>query len=171
MAARKRRSRRCGRTAYRSFEIVPGITAACAAAAVAEISLTDRKVASKVVLISNHQCAEKNTRLWGSTFEDSTLVFYMPGGNLESLQQELLENGMDGAMPCLLISQAGRPGQDVIRTTIRDLGALPRAALPSLLIVGATGTEARADVHWGRAEHAISEELVLELNEELTGRD
>src|SRR3974390_333245 len=94
------------------FEIVPGITAACAAAAVAEISLTDRKVASKVVLISNHQCAEKNTRLWGRTFEDSTLVFYMPGGNLESLQAELLENGMDGAMPCLLIWQAGTPGAD-----------------------------------------------------------
>jgi precorrin-6B methylase 1 len=73
------------------FEIVPGVTAACAAAAVAQISLTDRKTASKVVFISNHQCAGKSARQWEKTFEDSTLVFYMPGGNLESLQKELLD--------------------------------------------------------------------------------
>ena len=128
------------------FEIVPGVTAACAAAAVAEISLTDRKAASKVVFISNHQCAEKSGRLWSKTFEDSTLVFYMPGGDLKSLQEELLENGMDSAMPCLLISQAARPQQEVLRTTIRDLNNLPHAAAPSLLMVGATSAEARADL-------------------------
>jgi len=154
------------------FEVVPGVTAACAAAAAAEISLTDRETASKVVLISNHQCAEKRTRPWGKTFEDSTLVFYMPGGDLESLRQELLENGMDGTIPCLLISQAARPQQEVIRTTIRDLGALPRAAAPSLLIVGATGAEARSDFHLGRSEQAPSrEEMILELSEESHGTD
>jgi len=151
------------------FEIVPGVTAACAAAAVAEISLTDRKAASKVVFLSNHQCSEKGERLWGKTFEDSTLVFYMPGRDLQSLQQELLENGMDGATPCLVISQAARPGQGVVRMTIRDLGSLPRAAAPSVLIVGATGAGARVDLHLERkdqGERLLGEEMVLELAED-----
>jgi uroporphyrin-III C-methyltransferase len=151
------------------FEIVPGVTAACAAAAVAEISLTDRKGASRVVFVSNHQCAGKKARLWSETFEDSTLVFYMPGGNLESLREELLENGMNSATPSLLISQAARPQQEVIRTTIRDLGSLPRGVAPSLLIVGATAAEARADLHLqlnaqGQRQHG--EEMILELSEE-----
>lgn len=150
------------------FEIVPGVTAACAAAAVAEISLTDRKVASKVVFISNHQCAEKSSRLWDRTSEDSTLVFYMPGRNLESLQRELSLNGVQGAMPCLLISQVARPGQEVIRTTIRDLGTLPPGATPSLLIVGTTGAGGRADLQWEGNDAAVespADETILELME------
>ena len=157
------------------FEIVPGVTAACAAAALAEISLTDRRVASKVVFISNHQCADKNARLWGKAFEDSTLVFYMPGANLESLQGELLENGMDGTMPCLLISKAARQAQEVIRTTIRDLGSLPRAAAPALLIVGATGAEARVDLclerSADRSQAQCAEEILLELAKENSDGD
>lgn len=150
------------------FEIVPGVTAACAAAAAAQISLTDRKRASKLVFISNHQCAEKNARLWHKTFEDSTLVFYMPGGNLESLQTELFENGLDWEMPCLVISQAALPAQKVIRTTIRGLATLPRATAPSLLIVGVTGTESRADLCIESLQpeqrHAC-EEMVLEFTQ------
>lgn len=156
------------------FEIVPGVTAACAAAAVAEISLTNRKAASKVIFISNHQCAEKSSRLRIKTFEDSTLVFYMPGGTLEFLQQELLENGMDGATPCLLVSQAARPQQEVIRATIRDLNSLPRLGTPSLLIVGANGAEARADLHLERDDEARgerSEEMILELAQESNSVD
>jgi uroporphyrin-III C-methyltransferase len=148
------------------FEIVPGVTAACAAAAEAQIALTDRKSASKLVLISNHQCAEKTTRLWPNTFEDSTLVFYMLGGEFASLQNELLENGMDSEMPCLMISRAARHGQEVIRTTIRGLAALPRVAAPSILFVGATGAEARADLHiesGQREEARTREEIVLEF--------
>jgi uroporphyrin-III C-methyltransferase len=128
------------------FEIIPGVTAASAAAAVAQISLTDRQAASKLVFISNHQCTGKNARLRPNTFTDSTLAFYMPGGNFGGLQGELLENGLDSQMPCLLISRAGLPGQQVIRTTICGLTRLPRAAAPSLLIVGPSGAEACADL-------------------------
>ena len=150
------------------FEIVPGVTAACAAAAAAQVALTDRKTASKLVLISNHQCAGKTARLWPNIFEDSTLVFYMPGVELESLQSELLENGMDSETPCLLISQAARPAQEVIRTTIRGLTSMPRVAAPSVLIVGATGAEARADLHMEstqREESRTRGEIVLELDQ------
>ena len=118
------------------------------------------------MFISNHQCAEQDTRPWHKTFEDSTLAFYMPGGKLKNLQAELLENGLDPEIPCLVISQAALPAQEVIRTTIRGLANLPRTAAPSLLIVGATGADARADfcVETSQLEqrHAC-DEIVLQL--------
>ena len=149
------------------FEIVPGVTAACAAAAAAQISLTDRRSASKLVFISNHRCAVKNSRRH-KAFEDSTLAFYMPGANLRSLQTDLLENGLDWEMPCLVISQAALPAQEVIRTTIRGLSNLPRTAAPSLLIVGATGADARADfcVETSQPEQRQAcDEIVLQLTQ------
>jgi siroheme synthase len=138
------------------------------AAAAAEISLTDRKSASKVVFLSNHRCAEKSTRQWHNTFEDSTLVFYMPGGDMESLQAELLENGLNSEMPCLVVSQAAQPAQKVTRTTVRGLATLPPVAAPSLLIVGPTSIDARADLSAEGAQpeqRQEREELVLELTQ------
>ena len=58
------------------FEIIPGITAATAAAAVAQIPLTDRKHASKLVLLTNHYGPERDAREWHSGLtDDATLVF------------------------------------------------------------------------------------------------
>jgi siroheme synthase len=45
------------RSAGVEYAIVPGITAALGAAARAGISFTDRRLASRIVFLSNHQCA------------------------------------------------------------------------------------------------------------------
>jgi len=126
------------------FEIVPGITAALAAAAVAQISLTDRHSASKLLLVSNHQCGEKIFREWHTNVvSDSTLVFYMPGGHFEELVTELSEAGLTGDTPCLMVSNAARPQQEFHRTTLKDLASVPHLPAPSLLIVGAMTAESQ----------------------------
>jgi len=149
------------------FEIVPGVTAACAAAAAAEISLTDRRGASKLVFISNHRCAQKDARNWNAALMDSTLVFYMPGRQLESLQGDLLANGLDADVPCLIISRATLATQKVIHTTIGGLASAPREEAPSLLVVGLTCSEARADLHAAskphREQRGAQEETILDL--------
>src|SRR5215475_15633251 len=49
------------------FEIIPGITAVTAAAAAAQIPLTERLVASKLVFLSNHcSSAKKGTQIDGN---------------------------------------------------------------------------------------------------------
>jgi uroporphyrin-III C-methyltransferase len=134
------------------FEIIPGITAATAAAAMAQIPLTDRRKASKLVLLTNHHTPDKEARDWHTSLTaDATLVFYMPGGDFEGLRSALVENGLSEDTTCLLVSQATRPGQKVIRTTVGDLMKAPAVAAPSLLIVAAAAANARAD------EVAISE--------------
>jgi uroporphyrin-III C-methyltransferase len=63
------------REARIEFEVVPGVTAATAAAAAAQIPLTERNGASKLILVSNHRCAEKSRPDWQkSGTSDATLV-------------------------------------------------------------------------------------------------
>jgi uroporphyrin-III C-methyltransferase len=117
------------------FEIIPGVTTASAAAAAAGIPLTDRNGASKLVFLSNHR-AEKREPNWQNTFADSTLVVYMPGADLETLQTELLESGMAAETPFVAISDVAMPKQALLRGTIRELAALPQMSSPRLLIIG-----------------------------------
>jgi uroporphyrin-III C-methyltransferase len=145
---------RCGeeiralREAGISFEIVPGVTAATAAAAAAAaagITLTDRQHSSKLILASNHQCAERELHSWSeSTVSDATLVFYMPGKDFVSLSSELAAGGVDEDTPCLVVSQATRPEQTMLRTSLRELAALPALPAPAILIIGAAVAQANA---------------------------
>ena len=129
------------------FEIVPGITAATAAAATAQIPLTDRNNAGRLVFVSNHRCAARGKSSWDRNFTaDATLVFYMPGEDFGTLASELMEAGVGEETACLLVSQATRPGQKAIRTTLSGLPFAPPLEAPSLLIVGAVASQARADL-------------------------
>ena len=69
------------RAAQVPFEIVPGITAAFAAAAALQIPLTDRNSASKLILATAHHAVGKGMPMaWEGAFPaHSTLVLYMPG--------------------------------------------------------------------------------------------
>jgi len=59
-------------------EIVPGITAAVAAASAAEISLTDRRYADRLLLVSAHRAAGKAEPDWRGLSDSRTTVVYMP---------------------------------------------------------------------------------------------
>ena len=120
------------------FEIVPGITAASAAAAAAQIPLTDRDCASKLVILSNHPSPERDSRNWHrSISQDATLVFYMPGGDFAPLREELQQSGVSLDTPCLLVSRATLADQTTLRTSLRWLTETRRIPAPAVLIVGA----------------------------------
>jgi uroporphyrin-III C-methyltransferase len=119
-------------------EVVPGITAALGAAARAGIPLTDRRLASKVILLSNHHCSSMNPSNWESVIsQDSTVLIYMPGTDYESLAGELSSAGLDPETPCVLISQATTPRQQVHCTTLANLCDAHRLPAPIVLILGA----------------------------------
>lgn len=133
------------RSADVEFEIVPGVTAASAAAAAAEIPLTDRDKGSRLILASNHRCVGKEIHDWGeNTIKDATLVFYMPGQHLSELTQNLAERGLAEDTPCVMVSEAARPQQRIVRTILRDLAKLHALPSPSVLIVGTVASGAIA---------------------------
>lgn len=129
------------------FEVVPGITAAFGAAALGQISLTDRRLASKVLFMSNHLCTEKTSpNLKEAIPNDATVVIYMPGTDYHGLARRMRAAGMDRETPCLLVSCATSPRQQTYRTTLENLGKAPRFIAPVLLVIGAVaGTESREE--------------------------
>jgi uroporphyrin-III C-methyltransferase len=124
------------------FEVVPGITAAFGAAAQARIPLTDRRLASKIVFLSNHCCAGKVVPDWrDSISRDATILVYMPGADYEGLTAKLRAAGLEAQTPCLLISQATSAQQRVHPTTLADLAKAPRLPAPLLLVIGAVARQ------------------------------
>ena len=125
------------RAADIEFEIVPGITAAFGAAARARIPLTDRRLASKVVFLSNHQCAEKSSFDWkGALTRDTTALIYMPGADFVGLAERLTQEGLEADTPCLIVSCVTTTEQQIHATRISMLAAAPRYLAPVVLVVG-----------------------------------
>jgi len=117
------------------FEIVPGITAAFAAAAAVGCSLTSRNAASGVHFSTGHHAASHNSAPIPER-EDATRVVYMPGRDLSLLALQWLDEGLPADFPCAIVSRAGQPEQSLFHTTLGELGNAPQVAAPSLLVAG-----------------------------------
>lgn len=128
------------------FEVIPGVTAASAAAASAQVALTDRRVASQVVFLSAHRReGELERDLKALPHAGITLAIYMPGSNYERLARALREAGFSGETPCLVVSQATTARETMCRTDLSSLARLPALPAPALLVVGEVAAKAKAE--------------------------
>ncbi|MGH9680536.1 MAG: uroporphyrinogen-III C-methyltransferase [Candidatus Acidiferrales bacterium] len=119
------------------FEVVPGVTAACAAAASARIPLTDRRLASKVVFFSNHLCTRKGAPMDKDLISrDATVVVYMPGADYGALASKFCAAGFDPHTCCLIVSSATTDRQQIHSSTLEKIGTTPGLPAPALLIIG-----------------------------------
>jgi uroporphyrin-III C-methyltransferase len=125
------------RQARVEFEVVPGITAATAAAAQARIPLTDRESASCVTLVTAHVAAGKPAVDFASVAATgSTVAIYMPGSSYGHISRQMIAAGMAPETCCLLVSNACRKNQQLQWTDLRSLRSITPAESPALLIVG-----------------------------------
>jgi len=133
------------------FEIVPGVTAGIAAAASLGVSLTDRRKAARVIVVTNHQAhadAQAESADWrGLIREDATLVIYMPGHDFGALREQLLAAGCPLDIPAAIVSRASAPDERRAFTTVGELDALPHLDSPAVLLIGRSLDQAqrRAD--------------------------
>lgn len=122
------------------FEIVPGVTAATASAAVAGLPLTHRDISSAVVFVTGHQCAASTAALdWSALARlRATLCFYMGVRRLPEIAANLLGHGMPADMPLAVISEATLPAQRILVGTLREAGKLSAdlAGQPALVVIG-----------------------------------
>jgi uroporphyrin-III C-methyltransferase len=124
------------RAAQIDFEIVPGISAAFAGAAAAQISLTDRRLASHVLFTTYSRAPEAHLLpLLGITAE-TTIVVYMPGPDYTGVSHWLLESGLHAETPVAVISKASQPEQSTHVTTLAQLASRQPLPAPALLLVG-----------------------------------
>jgi uroporphyrin-III C-methyltransferase len=124
------------RAAGIEYEIVPGISAALGAAAAAGISLTDRRVASQVLLATFSRGIDGSAMDWGCVTSTTTLVLYMPGADYAEVSERLLGGGLPADLPCVIVSQATGSQQQVRWSSVARLASEEKLPAPALLIVG-----------------------------------
>lgn len=128
------------RAAQLPFEIVPGVTAATAAAAAADFPLTHRDFSSAVVFVTGHQCAANTDALdWTALIKlRATLCFYMGVRRLPEIAANLLAHGMASEMPLAVISEATLPTQRVLITRLSAATGISPAQIgqPALVVIG-----------------------------------
>jgi uroporphyrin-III C-methyltransferase len=134
------------------YEIVPGISAALGAAAAAGISLTDRRVASQIVLTTFSRGIDGSAMDWGCVTSTTTLVLYMPGADYAEVSERLLGGGLPGDLPCVIVSHATDLRQQVRWSSVARLASEEKLPAPALLIVGRVASHDVAEINasfWG----------------------
>jgi uroporphyrin-III C-methyltransferase len=122
------------------YEVVPGITAAFAAAASLQCSLTDRRASSSIVFSSGHHASE------GAPENiEPTRIVYMPGRDFSGLAAEWAAAGVPSNLPCVAISHAARPDQQITVTTLGRLASVEPGPAPVLLLAGWVFRDVRVD--------------------------
>ena len=124
------------RKARVEFEVVPGVTAASSAAAAAQISLTDRRVASHVLFTTFSRSPGPSATDWRALTPTTTLVLYMPGPDYAEVARRLTEAGLPSDLPCVVISEASRPQQQLRWSSVGALIDEDKLPAPALMIVG-----------------------------------
>ena len=122
------------------FQVVPGITAANAAACYAGVPLTHRDYAQSVRFVTGHTKDGKLEHRWEEfQSESETLVFYMGLVGLPIIAEELQRHGRRADTPIALVERATRSDQRLITgtlSTICDIVEEADVQPPTLIIVG-----------------------------------
>lgn len=123
------------------YEVVPGVSSFCGAAAALKTELTLPGVSQTVIL----------TRLEGRTpmpdgeamrllaAHGSTMVIFLSAGMLEKLQRELLAGGYTPDTPAAIVYKATWPDEKIYRCTVGTLfetGQENGISLTALIVVG-----------------------------------
>jgi uroporphyrin-III C-methyltransferase/precorrin-2 dehydrogenase/sirohydrochlorin ferrochelatase len=103
------------------FDIVPGVTSAIAAPALAGIPVTHRGVSSAFVVVGGHDEAAFRSAIDLVVPDHVTLVVMMGVARRVAIGRQLIERGWDPATAAAIVIDASKPTQAVWRGT---LGAL-----------------------------------------------
>jgi len=128
-------------------EVVPGITAALAAAADLRTSLTQRGLSRSVTLVTPRVGSGKAESDWGSALSptESTAI-YMGAHEAEKVAATLRSKGFSDETPVVVVESASLPQRRSIHGSLRELGAMT-AGLgtgPALILIGESFRKARA---------------------------
>ncbi len=124
------------------YQIIPGVTAASAAAAAAGISLTQRTVATSAIFAPGHECAGKEDDAkidWAAlAHANATLCLYMGVRRLALVAEQLIAHGLPADTPLAVISDASLPTQNIRLGTLTEAIALATAAEghPAMILIG-----------------------------------
>ncbi|CCM75595.1 siroheme synthase CysG [Rhizobium mesoamericanum] len=152
------------RAAGISYEVVPGITSAFAAAADFELPLTLRGVASSLVFTTGHDLTGAVLPDWASlAVSGATIAVYMGRTVAASVAERLMQAGLPAETTVAVIENASRSDRRLLHGILRDLPDLQhRDELtgPVMVIIGDAVAGANFELSEPLVrEHARSEEF------------
>jgi uroporphyrin-III C-methyltransferase len=120
-------------------EVVPGITAALAAAAQVKTSLTQRGSARSIAFATPRVGDSERASAWahGLAAADAGAI-YMGVGEAVLIAKTLIESGKPAQLPVAVVESASLPGQRIFYTTLAGLPSLADKNItgPALILVG-----------------------------------
>jgi uroporphyrin-III C-methyltransferase/precorrin-2 dehydrogenase/sirohydrochlorin ferrochelatase len=135
-----------------SYEVVPGVTAAFAAAADFELPLTLRGVASSMVFTTGHDLKGGTLPDWGKlAISGATVAVYMGRSVAADVASRLIEAGLSPDTAVAVVENASLGDRRLFHGTIADLPALEgRDELtgPVMTLIG----DAVAGANFGKSE-------------------
>ena len=148
------------------YEIVPGVTAAVAAASCAGIPMTDREFASCVALVTGQENRDKGESAldYASLAQfPGTLVFYMGVTTAPVWSQALIENGMSPSTPIAVIRRGSLPDQQIVKGRLEDAAKImtpSRIRPPAIVIVGPVAQRAQS-TNWFTARPLFGQTILV----------
>lgn len=130
-------------------EVVPGVTAALAAAAQIGVSLTRRGAARSVTFVTTRQGDGEAPNDWlGAVLAADTSAIYMGAGDAAAIAQALLAAGKPAGTPVAIMENATLPQARVVYGTLDELPALAAetGGGPALIVLGEVLSEALSAV-------------------------
>ncbi|HYB40307.1 MAG TPA: uroporphyrinogen-III C-methyltransferase [Candidatus Methylomirabilis sp.] len=122
------------------FEVVPGLTSAVAAPALAGIPVTQRGVASSFVVVSGHSESAYRPILEAVPVHSATLVILMGLAARAALSRLLASRGWPSSTPAAICFAAGTPSSCAWIGTLAALGTVARDAAnpgqPGTIVIG-----------------------------------
>jgi uroporphyrin-III C-methyltransferase/precorrin-2 dehydrogenase/sirohydrochlorin ferrochelatase len=135
------------RAAGVDFEVVPGVSSAIAAPALAGIPVTHRGTVAAFHVVSGHEGLDEASLVCVRD-RAATLVVLMGVSQLSRITAQALDAGADPGLPVAIVENGSTPRQRVTRAALGDV--VERAAqvgvrAPAIIVVGDVAAEGRLD--------------------------
>lgn len=121
------------------YEIVPGITAALAAAAELGTSLTQRGSVRSFAFATPRTAADEDASQWVAAVNAADAgALYMGAREAPALASALIAAGRSAATPVAIVESASLPQSRVVHTTLANLASFGDGAFegPTMLLIG-----------------------------------
>jgi precorrin-4/cobalt-precorrin-4 C11-methyltransferase len=122
------------------FRVIPGVTAAFAAAAALGIEYTLPEISQTLILtrVAGRTPVPESESLASLAAHRASMAIYLSMGQIDAVA-DVLGKAYGADAPCAVVYRASQPDEKVIRTRVRELAARVRAegiTRQALIIVG-----------------------------------
>jgi len=121
------------------FDVVPGVSSALAAPALAGIPVTHRGLSAALLVVSGHDEQVFSDAIGALRPNGITVVIMMGVGRRALLASHLVARGWALSTPAAIVSHGSRPTQEVWRGTLQEIAqdqAVVAPDAPAVIVIG-----------------------------------